>query len=114
MRLNTYQFPDGIDPHTRYLHGAVCTFGQCDVSGSSWKGCSYFDGNSGCMDCSHYCAQVSADVIEGISITTAKKLLRLFGGQAWTQHIDRDGCVFETTRIQISGNHSKVKYNHHL
>lgn len=50
----------------------------------------------------------------GISITTAKKLLKEKGGCAWTEHIDRDGCCFESSEIKLKGNNSRVKYNHHL
>lgn len=50
----------------------------------------------------------------GVSVTTAKKLLKAYGGTAWTEHIDRDGGCFEVTEIKLSGNNSKFKYNHHL
>ena len=50
----------------------------------------------------------------GISLTCAKKLLKEKGGCAWTEHIDRDGCCFETSEIKLKGNNSRVKYNHHL
>lgn len=48
------------------------------------------------------------------SITMAKKLLKMFGGNAYTRHIDRDGGVFEVTQIKLKGNNSKHKYNVHL
>lgn len=50
----------------------------------------------------------------GISITSAKKLLKEKGGYAWTEHIGRDGSCFEVTEIKLNGNNSKFKYNHHL
>ena len=50
----------------------------------------------------------------GFSITTAKQLLKEKGGCAWTEHIDRDGCCFETSEIKLKGNNSQFKYNHHL
>jgi len=50
----------------------------------------------------------------GISVTTAKKLLKEKGGVAWTEHIDRDGGCFEVTDITLKGNNSKFKYNRHL
>ncbi len=53
-------------------------------------------------------------VLGGVSVTTAKKLLRQHGGAAWTEHIERDGTCFEVTPITLSGNNSKFKYNHHL
>ena len=52
--------------------------------------------------------------LSGVSITTAKKLMKQYGGYGWTAHIDRDGCVFETTPIQLKGNNSRFKYNRHL
>jgi len=48
------------------------------------------------------------------SVSTAKKLLKKFGGNACTQHFDRDGGLFETTPILLKSNNSKFKYNHHL
>ena len=54
------------------------------------------------------------DMIMGCSITTAKKMLKQYGGCAWTNHCERDGGVFETTEITLKGNNSRFKYNHHL
>lgn len=51
---------------------------------------------------------------EGISISEAKKLLKERGGYASTFHIDRDGCVFETTPIKLNRNNSVHHYNKHL
>lgn len=114
MRIHYYKFPEGINAQTRFLNGAVCICGICDVSGNSSQGCSFHDGNGGCPDCSHYKAEEAEDVVSGITVSSAKKLLRLFGGIAWTDHIDRSGGVFETTDISLEGNNSHFKYNHHL
>jgi hypothetical protein len=51
---------------------------------------------------------------ECVSITGAKKLLKKNGGRAWTEHYERDGCLFETTPIELKGNNSQFKYNRHL
>ena len=48
------------------------------------------------------------------SISNAKKLLKQQGGTAWTEHIDRDGTVFETSEIRLNANNSRIKYNQHL
>ena len=48
------------------------------------------------------------------SISFAKKLLRAIGGNAYTQHFDRSGCLFETTPIHLVGNNSWHQYNRHL
>ena len=61
----------------------------------------------------HGCT-VDDRTIGGISVTTAKKLLKEYGGAAYTEHIDRDGGCFEVTPINLSGNNSRFKYNHHL
>lgn len=53
-------------------------------------------------------------VIEGIKVSAAKKLIKEYGGSAWTEHIDRDGGCFEVTEIHLNGNNSRFKYNHHL
>lgn len=53
-------------------------------------------------------------VIGGCSVTTAKKLLKKYGGSAWTEHLERDGGCFEVTEIKLTGNNSRFKYNHHL
>ena len=49
-----------------------------------------------------------------ISIKEAKKLLKSNGGEAWIEHYDRDGGLFEVTPILLNSNNSKHKYNHHL
>ena len=54
------------------------------------------------------------DVISGVSVTFAKKMLRQYGGVAWTEHIERDGGCFEVTEITLKGNNSRFRYNHHL
>lgn len=54
------------------------------------------------------------DTIGGIKISSVKKLLKEYGGCGWTEHCERDGGVFETTEIKLSGNNSRFKYNHHL
>jgi hypothetical protein len=51
---------------------------------------------------------------ECVNVTTAKKLLKKQGGKAWTEHYDRDGSLFEVSKIEPNGNNSKFKYNHHL
>lgn len=54
------------------------------------------------------------------SISTAKKLLRKAlkdpnsEACAWTEHYDRDGGMFESTMIELTGNNSHFEYNRHL
>jgi len=56
--------------------------------------------------------QLSEPIITSINV--AKKLLKLGGGKAWTEHYERDGTLFEITNIDLTGNNSKFKYNKHL
>jgi len=48
------------------------------------------------------------------NVSSAKKFIKKYGGSGYTQHIDRDGGVFEVTQIKLEGNNSRFKYNHHL
>ena len=48
------------------------------------------------------------------SVTMAKKLMKAYGGRAYTQHFDRDGSLFECTPVLLKGNNSTHKYNRHL
>lgn len=63
---------------------------------------------------SQYDCSPDDDVISGCSVSYAKQMLKLYGGSAWTEHIDRDGGCFEVTEIRLGENNSRFKYNHHL
>ena len=54
------------------------------------------------------------DIVDDVSVSRAKELLRKYGGSAWTEHYERDGTLFEVTEIHLNGNNSRFKYNHHL
>lgn len=47
-------------------------------------------------------------------VSTIKKLIKEQGGFGWTEHYERDGGLFEVTEIELKGNNSHFKYNHHL
>ena len=47
-------------------------------------------------------------------VAAAKKLMKQYGGAAWTEHVDRDGGCFEVTEVTLTGNNSRFKYNQHL
>lgn len=94
MRLNYYKFPDTVDAHTRYLNGCVPIAGTGDRETGK-------------------CTEAEF-IVMGISISGAKKLLKQYGGSAWTEHCERDGTVFEVTEIKFNSNNSKFKYNKHL
>ena len=103
MRLHYYRFPENSDPMTRFHEGCAVIL----KSGSETHPESIPDDKRPLID--HI-----DDILSGISITHAKKLLRKYGGSAWTEHIDRDGGCFEVTEINLAGNNSRFKYNHHL
>lgn len=103
MRLNYYRFPAESDQMDRFNEGCAVILKTGNeiypesISDDKWPLIDHID-----------------DVIGGITVTAAKKLLRKYGGSAWTEHIDRDGGCFEITAIHLTGNNSRFKYNHHL
>jgi len=119
MRLHYYRFPDTVDAQTRFMNGAAaidggtCGLGRWSApSHESCRGCPECE--DGWSECPRFLVTDAEDVVGGISITAAKTLLRQFGGAAWTEPIERDGGVFETTAITLTGNNSRHKYNRHL
>jgi len=115
MRLNYYRFPETVEAHTRYQSGAVCLQSDCVMGEMRSAGCPHLPGGArGCRECPHFKCEEAEDTIGGITVTAAKQLLRKFGGSAWTDHCERDGGVFETSEIKLTGNNSRFKYNRHL
>lgn len=41
MRINYYRFPEGVDPHTRYINGAINKGGHCSLGRTSCRGCEF-------------------------------------------------------------------------
>ncbi len=103
MRLHYYRFPEDSDPLTRFQEGCAVILKTGEeiypetIPEEKWPLIDHID-----------------DTLGGISITTAKKLLRKYKGSAWTEHCERDGGCFEITPITLSGNNSHFKYNRHL
>ena len=103
MRLHYYRFPGEVDQMKRFEEGCSVILksgGEIypdSIPEDKWPLIDRIDNTLG-----------------GISITHAKQLLRKYGGSAWTEHIDRSGSVFDVTEIQLKGNNSRFKYNHHL
>ena len=112
MRLNYYRFPEGVDPHVRYTNGATERSGHCTLGYRSSRDCEVCA--DGCSECGKYHCDDAEEIVYGCTVTFAKKLLRKFGGSAWTEHCERDGGCFEVTPITLDGNNSRFKYNHHL
>lgn len=111
-RLHYYQFPDNIDAHTRFLNGALNLKGDCTLGKSSCRECPV--SSEGWQECPNYKCEAAENIISGTTVSNAKRLLKAFGGFAWTEHCERNGGVFEVTEIKLQGNNSRYKYNRHL
>ena len=120
-RFHYYEFPESVPANERAANGAYALTNFCTAAPeryATWnnpsKDCPYKDGFRGCFDCSKLECTEAEYVVHGISVTRAKKLLKIFGGHAYTRHVDRDGCCFEVTQIALGKNNSRHKYNRHL
>lgn len=103
MRLSYYQFPSDTNEETLLKNG-------CSVilkDGTS-KQCASIP--------NQYRDQIAYvdNVVGPLSVKEIKSLIRQFGGFGYTEHLDRDGGLFEVTMIQLKGNNSSFKYNRHL
>lgn len=103
MRLHYYRFPENSDQMDRFREGCAVILKS---GGEIWP--------ESIPDDKWPLIERIDDTLGGISITHAKKLLRRYGGSAWTEHCERDGGCFEVTEIKLAGNNSRFKYNRHL
>ena len=103
MRLNYYRFPEGVPEDIRLKEGCAVRL--------KTGGTVYVDEIP--EDKRHLVDFVN-DCIGGLTVTRVKQLMKQYGGIGFTEHIDRDGSVFEMTEIQLKGNNSLFKYNRHL
>ena len=103
MKLHYYRFPEEVDQMVRFKEGCAVIL----KNGSEIWPENIPDDKWPLIDCID-------DTLGGVSITHAKQLLRKYGGSAWTEHIERDGGVFEVTEIKLAGNNSRFQYNWHL
>ena len=103
MRLNYYEFPENTPEDVLLAHG-------CDVvlKAGTTIHVEYIPDDKRAL------VQYVDARIGGLTVTAVKRLMKQYGGVGWTEHINRDGCVFETTPITLNGNNSKFKYNQHL
>ena len=105
MRINYYYFPDDMSPRQRYeAHKEI--FGANEDW--NWRRVVTDDTPDELID------EWYPPVLEGCTVTTAKKFLRKFGGTACTQHFERYGSLFETTPITAKGNNSFRIYSWQL
>ena len=103
MRITYYCFPKESSPRLR------CAYGARSIFKDGWRCHLYpkaYDSNI--EDIDHVDYEINT------SVRRAKKLLKKYGGTAYTHHCDRTGGVFEVTYIELKGNNSKHKYNRHL
>lgn len=103
MRRSFYRFPENSDQMVRFQEGCAVIL----KNGNEIYPDSIPEERWAQIEC-------IGDIVDGISVTRAKQLLRKYGGSAWTEHYERDGTLFEVTEIHLAGNNSQFKYNHHL
>lgn len=103
MRINYYRFPEGTNEKTLLDNGCGVVLDE-----------GYVIYPDSIPDDKRHLVKRIDHTVSGITVTKAKQLLKQYGGCAWTEHCERGGGVFETTKIVLKGNNSKFKYNHHL
>lgn len=102
MRITYYTFPDSTSEEVLLENGCCILL------------------KDGSETYSNSIPEDKRDLVQGIdhtincSVSKAKQLMKKYGGSGITEHIDRDGCLFETTPVRLTGNNSRFKYNHHL
>lgn len=105
MRINYYRFPEDMTDEERFnAYFEMLAWNPAnDPEEIEWRKQRALDRGEKApyeLDC--------------IKVSTAKKMLKAYGGIAFTQHFERDGGLFETTEIKLKGNNSRFKYNRHL
>lgn len=103
MRFNYYQFPKGTPESILLKNGCAVIL----KSGDEIYTDSIPNDKRDLVD--HI-----SDLIYVGRVTEVKRLMRMYGGCGFTQHCERDGSLFEVTPIELTGNNSRFKYNHHL
>ncbi len=101
MRITHYQFPESMSIREVALATKRVLEGQKDITEVP-------------EDISDESLERNFSRDVDTTVTMAKKMMKLFGGSAYTEHIDRDGGVFEVTPVTLTGNNSRHKYNRHL
>lgn len=103
MRINYYRFPDNVPEDVRLKYGCAVRLKNGGVR--------YLEK---IPEDKRYLVDFVDWNIGGLTLTKVKQLMRKFGGEGYTEHIDRDGSIFEVSEVKIKGNNSRVSYNRHL
>lgn len=101
MRITYYCFPNSMSVRERALAYKQIVEGRHDIKEIP-------------ADVSDERLEKNFPVEFDTTVTMAKKLMKIYGGHAWTNHIDRDGGVFEVSEVKLKGNNSRFKYSHHI
>ncbi len=101
MRITYYYFPDSMSVRDRVLATKQILEGKTDITEVP-------------EDIEDEVLDRNFPIKVDITITMAKRMIKRYGGHAFTQHFDRNGGLFETTEVIIKGNNSIHKYNRHL
>lgn len=104
MRHHYYRFPEDSDVRDRVIEG--CEVILKDGTIRYYDDIDEFLTDYDRVDCVTYVVHASLKVV--------KALIKRYGGTGWTEHYERDGTLFEVTKVKMDGNNSRVKYNHHL
>lgn len=105
MRINYYRFPEDMTDEERFnAYFEMLAWNPAnDPEEIEWRRQRALDRG-----------EKAPYELDGIKVSTAKKMLKAYGGIAFTQHFERDGGLFESTEIKLKGNNSRFKYNRHL
>lgn len=71
MRINYYEFPEGVDPHVRYENGAIKLNGRCTAGRETCRGCDLCE--EGWSECPYFRCTEAETLVMGCSVTAAKK-----------------------------------------
>lgn len=103
MRMNYYMFPEGTSIDVRVAEGARVVLKN---GNEIWP--------ESISDDKRDLIESVDDIIGPMTVTSVKKLMKKYGGSGYTEHMERDGSLFDVTEILLQGNNSEFRYNHHL
>lgn len=111
MRINYYRFPETVEAAIRAKEGCDILQAHCNLN----LDCAHCSRHNGPIpECPNFIVDDADDILEGITLTAVKNLMKKYGGSGTICHYDRYGSLLETSPITLKGNNSQFKYNHHL